>query len=394
MPHRNITLLYWFNFFTDFRLYAPIAIIYFTKVTGSYALGMSIFSIIFVTSAIFEIPTGILSDYVGRKKTVMFGAITAVIYSILYALSGSFLILALGAMFEGLSRAFYSGNNEALLYDSLQEVHEEEKYDEYLGKVSSMFQVALAISGVIGGLLASWSFALIMWISVISQIICLYLSTQLREPKNLSSKTGNIYKHIEEAMRGFMTKKKLRLLSISSIISFGIGEASYQFQSAFYNSLWPIWAVGVAKTLSNIGATISFRYSGAINRKFGTIKVLLLSSIFRKSINIIAVSIPTFFSPILMATTSLTYGVTTVAERALMQREFTYHQRATMGSLNAFAWSIFFGIVAFCMGKVADIISPAYALLIFMILSIPTIWIYFLLYRDDKDCKKMNESSS
>lgn len=155
--HKNIKVLKWFNFFTDFKLYAPLAIIYFARVSGSFALGMAIFSIAMVSSALFEIPTGIFSDRIGRRKTVILGAMSAVLYSIFYAIGQSFLILAIGAIFEGLSRSFYSGNNEALLYDSLAEAKNEQHYDEYLGKTSAMFQLALAISAILGGFIAIWS---------------------------------------------------------------------------------------------------------------------------------------------------------------------------------------------------------------------------------------------
>ena len=66
--HKNIKLLAWFNFFTDFKLYSAIAIIYFSQVTHSLALGMSIFSIASISDAVFELPTGVLSDMVGRKN--------------------------------------------------------------------------------------------------------------------------------------------------------------------------------------------------------------------------------------------------------------------------------------------------------------------------------------
>jgi hypothetical protein len=42
---KNIRLLAWLNFCTDFVFFAPVAILYFAQTTGSYALGMSIFSI-------------------------------------------------------------------------------------------------------------------------------------------------------------------------------------------------------------------------------------------------------------------------------------------------------------------------------------------------------------
>src|SRR5438046_688143 len=111
---RNLHLLGWFNFWADFRPYGPIAILYFTHVSGSYALGMSIFSAAMLSQSFFELPTGVLSDMIGRKKTVVYGAVASVFALIIYAIGGTYLALLTGAIFEGLSRSFYSGNNEAL----------------------------------------------------------------------------------------------------------------------------------------------------------------------------------------------------------------------------------------------------------------------------------------
>lgn len=381
MSHQNIKTLTWFNFFTDFKLYAPIAIIYFSRVTGSFALGMSIFSIAMVSSALLEIPTGIFSDLIGRRKTLILGAIAASGYAIAYAVGGNFWILALGALLEGLSRSFYSGNNDALLHDSLTETGKAEDFDEYLGKTDSMFQIALAVSGLIGSLIAQWSFPTIMWLSVIPQMICVYLGLKIIEPKVSSIQSGNVYAHLKEAINGFVTNKKLRLLSLSSILGYGIGEATYQFQSAFYHTLLPVWLVGFVKTLSNVGASFSFHFSGRIIKKYKANNILLYGSIYGRLANGIATIIPTIASPFIMVTSSLLYGVMTVSKSTLMQKEFKPSQRATMGSLNSFAGSLFFGIVATSLGFVADTFTPAQALFMFQIFSIPIIAIYWKLFR-------------
>jgi len=382
--HKNIKILTWFNFFTDFKLYAPLAIIYFTKVTGSFALGMSIFSISMISSALFEMPTGIYSDFIGRRKTVILGALAAVIYSIFYAVGTSYWILIIAALFDGLSQSFYSGNNDALLHDSLSENKNEHKYAEFLGKTSAMFQVALGVSAIVGGVLATWSFLLIMWLSVIPQIICFYLSLKLVEPKTKSKTSGNIYTHLEDAFNNFKTNKKLRTLSISSISGYALGEASYQFQSAFYSTFWPVWAISIAKTLSNVGATISFHFSGKITKKLGEIQTVIADNIYSRFVNIFSTAFPSIFSPLLMSTTSIFYGATSVAKNSLFQREFKSEQRATMGSLNSFAGSIVFGIVSFLLGLVADKISPARALLALNIIQFANLWLYFRVFNINK----------
>ncbi len=384
MVLRNVRIMAWFNFFTDFKLYAPIAVIYFSQVSGSFALGMSIFSIAMIASAIFEIPTGVLSDLIGRKKTLLFGAFSAVCYAMLYAIGQSYWILVAGAVFEGLSRSFYSGNNNALLHDTLSHSGKADAFEEYLGKTSAMFQIALAISAITGGILASWSFPLIMWLSVVPQTLCLILGVFLIEPKVYTKQSGNIFKHLGLAYTQFIKNRKLRLLSISSILTFGFGEAGYQFQSAFYNTIWPVWAIGIAKALSNAGAAISFHFSGKLIKKFGAFKIFITENIYNRVIKIIAVVFPNVLSPLLISSTSLFYGVTQVARNSLMQKEFTQEQRATMGSLDSFAGSIFFAFSALILGLLADRTNPAIAFFSLNFIQLINLWIYWKLFKQDK----------
>ena len=285
---RNVNLLGWFNFWTDFRPYAPIAILYFAEVSGSYALGMSIFSTVMLAQAIFEVPTGILSDRVGRKMTMVYGAGAAVIGMVFYAIGGTYLALVVGAIFEGLARSFYSGNNEALLFDTVTEMGERGSYQEYLGKTSSMFQFALAISAVLGSLMAAISFRIVMWVSVIPMILAFIVSLRLIEPSLHSAKTGNVYSHLAQAFKHFLHNPRLRLLSIANILSYAIGEASWLFRSAFIELLWPVWAIGLSQMVSNMGAAISFYFAGPLLKRFGEFKLLVGGAILSDIINIIS----------------------------------------------------------------------------------------------------------
>lgn len=381
--HRNITLLAWFNFFTDFKLYSGIAILYFSSITHSLALGMSIFSIVNIADAIFEVPTGILSDMVGRKKTVILGAVSSVIYATCYAIGGSYLILAIGAVFQGLSVAFYSGNNDALLHDSLTESGKQKQYHDYLGKLSSLFQLALALGAVLGSILANKSFILVMWLSVISQIICLVISFFIQEPKIQIKKSSNIYFHLKDAFQLFKSNKKLRLVSLAGMLGSAIGEATFQLQAAFYYTLWPLWAIGFAKMFSYLGATASFFFSGKVIDKYKEIKVILAGSVYTRIINIFSVLVPTTLSPFLMSSTSLFYGISTVAKNSLLQKEFTPHQRATIASLNSLGESLLFAFFAFILGAIGDWIGPAKTLFIAQLISLIGTYLYWKVFKNE-----------
>lgn len=382
MISKNVKLLAWFNFFTEFKLYAPLAIIYFSQVTHSYALGASIFSIAMLSSAFFEIPTGILSDFIGRKKTIMLGVICSILYTSLYALGFSYWILVLGAVLEGLSRSFYSGNNEALLHNSLSEMGNEDSYHHYLGKITSLLQLSAGISALIGGIVAGIYFPAIFWLSALAQVICFILSLKIIEPRPQGNKSGNIYNHLQEAIKYFVKNPKLRLLSISSVLSYGFGQASYQFRGTFYVSILPFWLIGIIAMLSNFGAAIGFYISGKVIDKLGSFKILLLGSIYTRIINLISLSIPSLLSPFLMTTTSPHQGISITAKNSLMQKEFTATQRATMSSLNSLLGSLFYGVVFFGIGLVADKLAPAHALIIMELIMILNIFIYWKLFKN------------
>jgi MFS family permease len=370
---RNIRLLSWFNFWGDFRPYAPIAILYFSQVSGSYALGMSVYSIAMLAQSAFEVPTGIFSDMIGRKKTVVYGAIAGVLSLICYAIGGTYLALVIGGIFEGLGRSFYSGNNDALLYDTLAEMGQREAFNEYLGKTLSMLQTALAISAVVGSVIAAISFQVAMWVSVLPMVLALFISFRMVEPRAFTRETTNVYAHLLEAFRQFRRNARLRTLSLANILNFAIGESAWLFRSTFVASLWPVWALGIAQMIGNAGAAISFYYAGRLIRRFGEYRLIVFGMSFSPTVDLFGLLFPTVLSPLLMSLSPF-YGVNTVARNGLLQREFTDAQRATMGSFNSFGGSIVFSIFSFLLGALADRIGVIPALITAVAVSIvPTV---------------------
>lgn len=383
LQKRNLAILQWFGFFHDFRPYAVISIIYFSQVTGSFTLGLSIFSIALIASSIFEIPTGIFSDYLGRKRTMIFGALASIFALIFYALGGSFLILAIGSIFLGLSEAFFSGNNDALLYESLE--NPEDHYAEINGKMSSLSQIGLAISALLGGFLAFKSLSLVLWVSVIPQVILLFLAFAIAEPKiHRRIIDENIFSHIRESFVIFIKNKKLRALTLTSASQLGIEETLFQFAPAFIALLWPTWALGIIRSVNSFIAATSFWYAGKVIKRWTAIRAFVFGNLSNRFFAIAATSIPTPFSPILLSCSDIFYGVITVAQSTLLQKEFTDHQRATMGSLNSLLGSLFFAIFAFFFGHIADSIGPAHSLLLGNLLLLFVIFFYWTFFKKEK----------
>jgi len=385
LVERNIKLLAWFNFCTDFVFFAPVAIIYFAHVTGSLTLGMSIFAIAYASSALFEVPTGALSDRVGRKKTIVLGAICSVGCMVFYAIGTSYVFMFVGALLQGMSRSLYSGNNDALLHDTLHDMDKSNEYHAHYGRTSTMFQIALAISAVMGSIIVAWSFPMVMWLSVIPQICAFFIALQMIEPRSYTIKSTNVYSHLKESVKLFRSNPKLQILTFASAIRFSLGESAYFLRSAFINTLWPLWAIGLANMITHSCSAVGYYFGGKVIDRLGSMKVLSLGIVIDRVVTLIALLLPTPASPLLMASTSLTYGAGMVASNSLMQKEFSEAQRATMGSLSSLVGSLAFGVSAVALGYIGDLFGPVNALIVINILLFAPLIFYRKIYVNKKN---------
>jgi len=358
-----------------------VAIIYFAQVTHSYALAISLFSIAQIAQAVLEVPSGIYSDRLGRSNCLRIGAFASLLSIIFYACGQSYLLLAIGAVFDGFNRAFFSGNNDALLYETLNSTGQKEKYHHELGKVNSNLELTGFISAIVGSVFATKSLQLLFLISVIPQFFGLIVSLWFVEPLEIRENVESVFLHLKSALKSYRKNANIRHISLASIIGFGIGEASWSFQAVFYHSLLPVWAVSLMMSLNFLASTISFRLSGKIINKIKAINVLIYQEIYSRVMNIIALVYPTIFSPVIMAISSLSYGPSTVAKSTLLQKEFTDKQRATMVSINSLIGNCFFAIFAVLIGIFADKFGPAKSLLLAQFCLLPVIYFYIKVKR-------------
>ncbi len=380
--HRNIRILTWFNFCLDFRVYNAVAVVFFEQVTHSWALAGLVFAIAKVASAAFDVPTGILSDMLNRKATLVLGQFASVLAVTSYALAHTFALLSLGALFEGLSFALFSGNNDALLYDTLTAEDRVAAFPEYLGRLSAMFQFALATSALVAtvALLAHASFRALFWISVAPQVLGVILALALIDPKRPAGTATKIIQHLRDAFAVFRADAKLRTMSLASIIGFGLGEAKFLTLPAFFALFWPAWALGVGRFLSHVLAGTGFRFAGRVVERWSAPVVLIAGAPVAIGLGLGAISAANAASPALYAAASLPFGPTSIAQASLLQKSFSDRQRATMASLVSFLGALFMAIAVFLLGVLADRIGMRYALLTVEILSISVPYLYWRLF--------------
>ncbi|MBK8138802.1 MAG: MFS transporter [Chloroflexi bacterium] len=363
LARRNIRLLMLFNFFEDFLPYSVFAILIFAEIGGSFTAGAAAFSVTMLTKVIFEVPTGIVSDLVGRKGTMVLGAAFSAAGMVCYVFAQDAGLLFIGSALGGISTAFYSGNNEAFLYDTLTEAGREDEYRDVSGRTSSMFQAAGAVSAVTGGLMAATlGYRAVLIATVFPQIACVFVALLMTNPRRHVT-DQKPFAHLRESAALIWHNPRLLALTVGNVTRFAFGEVGFQMRSAFVERLWPLWAIGLMRAASNVLAAFSFYFAGRIIRRFGERRILIGGIVFTNAIDVVWITFAGVLSPLVMGLNSVFFGAITVSSGSLIQREFSAQHRATMGSVGSLAGSFLFAVVSVGFGAITDRISADAALM-------------------------------
>jgi MFS family permease len=107
---------------------------------------------------VFEVPTGIVADTIGRRTSYLLGtvtlAVTTLLYVLLWQISGPFWAWAVVSMLLGLGFTFFSGAVEAWLVDALQATGFEGNLESVFGRGQIVMGVAMLTGSAAGGYIA------------------------------------------------------------------------------------------------------------------------------------------------------------------------------------------------------------------------------------------------
>lgn len=352
MKNKKLFLIYIINLMSEFKLYGVIIILYYYSITNSMLLSMSIFSITTITSSILELPTGLISDKLGRKKTIILGSLFSLFSICMLAMSNNYILLVIAAIFNGIEIAFFSGNNQAYIYDTLKEENMENAYNVFAGKANSMLYLSGAISALVGSILYYFtSYKFVICLSIIPKLLQLGISIILKDTKK-TKREQKVIMDVIIAIKKVIKNKILKKQILADGLNEGIGEACYQFRSKFYEMVWPSWALGIPGIISNIGAFCSNWFAGLTIKKFGKKNIYIFSNFYSMLSNILGVLLQNIFSPIIMVTNSL--FSTEVIQMELEQKCYDSEYRASMGSIKSFVKNLIFSLISILVGIIAD----------------------------------------
>ncbi len=215
---RNIPLDYISAFITNLNMQSSIWVLYLAYCGLNLAEIGVIEGIYHATSIICEIPSGAVADLLGRKRSMALSRACIAVSCVVMLFSSSFWWFAAGFVVQALGNNLNSGSEEALVYDSMKCIGQEEGYLKVCGRLDVVIEVSQGIATVLGGVLAEysyfWCYSACLVIALLAFVPVLFMEEAPGEA--LAGKGSAVWEAVKQHFKvsGQILKSDIRILKI------------------------------------------------------------------------------------------------------------------------------------------------------------------------------------
>ena len=371
---RNVYRTLLVGFFQVFLVIIPVAVPFF----GSHGLSMQdVFSlqalfgfVVLVT----EVPSGYIADLLGRKNTLVVGAVFAAIGHSCLLIAEGFWTLALFELFLGLSHSLISGADLALLYDTeLALGRSEDEQRQVVGKLYSARTFSEALAGVACSMVMMFAgFKELVYLQVAIGWIPVLLVWRLVEPPGERLANEGHFANMQNIMR--------YLIGHSSVLRLVVLALSIWSLTTFYavwllQQLWQEQGIELAHFGWLWGgltlvAALAGRWAHRLESALGAKGVLLFIGI-APAVGYLGLETLGVAGGIVASTTFfLARGFGLVILRDALNKRVPSEFRATANSLASFGFRGAFVVTGPIVGYVFDLWGMAFTLALLVVVTL------------------------
>jgi MFS family permease len=222
-------------------------------------------SVFHMTSLIFEIPSGVISDVFGRKRSMMISQGMMILSGIAMLLSDSMAGVLVAMVLTALSFNFASGTREALAYDSMKLDGIENNYDIFSSTETIIYRISAALATLCAGLALTIGYRRAYTADIIIGAVCLIVTARLKEVMPAGGNTGTATERIRmcfaESIR-FLAKSReaVKIIFLSAAVGSAATLLGFFIQARLPESGLPNAALGPALFAVGMGGAAGAKF--------------------------------------------------------------------------------------------------------------------------------------
>jgi predicted MFS family arabinose efflux permease len=342
-------------------LFAPYIFHFMTDVRGLTATDYGLLQLIYywVVMAT-EVPSGVVADRLGRKFSLVLGALVNGVGCWTFAVAHSFDAFVVGEVFFALGTALISGADSAMLFDSLAAEHRETEYARAEGAGQTIWLAITAIGMPLTDrlLVADHGPEPAYWItgglSFVGVVAALFM---VEPPRQRSGSAREITKAaIGDVVRvpGIL---RLIIYSIGVFLLLRIAIVSFFNPVLAANGVDPDW-YGTVLALVNVAGAIAAWRASAFLLRYGERAALLAMPISVVVMFLLLMAVRAPAAGLLFCIQGAIFGAYPLVTRSILNRLVkNSDRRATVLSIESMACRIGMGLLAALAGWALDFYS-------------------------------------
>ena len=312
-----------------------------------------------VARMVAEMPSGVLADKWGRKKTLFVSQIFFIITMLIIIFSNSFWLFFLAAMFSGLWIAFYSGTGVAFFYDTLLELKRENDYEKLWGKLGLTTSIVSFIAAFSAGFLFNIDITLPYALSAISAFLSLFVILSFTEPKfHKPAEEDSLFLHFKKSIMKVVKNEYIGFIVLfGAILSFTL-EYLFDYGQIYLKSIGiPIAFFGIIFAFKSIIEGIGSSSANKIKDKFSYRNIFTFALLFTIIIIFGLSYLGNYMGVFVFLISFFIMGMFRIIQRGYIHKRVESHNRATVDSVSSFTMAIIAIVFEPIAGKIADIYS-------------------------------------
>ena len=365
---RNNAVLYpiYKMFSWDLLCYYSIEFLFLTITKGlSASQVLMLTSVYIISKIIFQIPAVAITDFLGKRKSMILGNTFVAMYLILLIISKNIYWIIVAMLFCGFGYAIKAISEGNLLYDSVATRGGDGIYTQIDSRGASAYYILDTVLAISAGYLFVINNYIPMYISLFFIIISIILSMKFKDiykskqnenKEKFSNFTKGYSKDIVNSFKFIKQSNRMRAYIIFAAVFYGL----IKIMSTYRSDL--LMDIGVSEeqfsmiyALLSMVAAISVTYSRRIQRYFKNKTLTFLSLSYIISIIFVGMIALSITNNIALPLVLMFYTVTKICDSQWYVTQYTYLKNFTTEKTRnkiSFTYELITGIVASIMSLI------------------------------------------